>query len=174
KASQNSNAVAVAGAVLVDVNTATVTASIGPGASINAGGTVKVRANANRDAVFVDGAGVIDTTGDGGAAALAGGFAIGVGTRVVDAVVSGAVIHGGALDVYAERGDLLVVVSLGGAGAARTDVAVAGSVNVAVFDNAVCAKVLDSYVDADGNVTIDARSSALLVSVAGAAGVVVD
>ncbi|MFU8776147.1 MAG: LEPR-XLL domain-containing protein, partial [Roseovarius sp.] len=171
-ASGDRGGVAAAGAVIVDFSAATVTAAIGAGATISAAGTVRSKADYQRDSVMIDGGGAIDLSGDG-TAALAGAVGIAVAERFVDALVTDAAIFAGALEVEASRRDLLIGVSVGGAGALRSKVAIAGSVNVHVFTGDVNAKVTGSVIDLAGDAEIIARSDRLIVTIAGAVGAVV-
>ncbi|NMT64999.1 LEPR-XLL domain-containing protein [Marinobacter orientalis] len=162
--------VGAAGAANVAISTATVGAGIGAGAAVIAEGKTRVDADFDRDSIMVEGGGLLDLTADGSDLAIAGAVGVVVFNRDIDALVNGATIIAGDLDVKADHDDLIVVISAGGAGAARADTAVGVSANIVVTDSNVDARIADSDVDLTNSALINANSNVLLVNVAGAIG----
>ncbi|MDN3722376.1 hypothetical protein QW131_32010 [Roseibium salinum] len=117
------------------------------------------------------GGGAINLSSEEDSLTLAGGLSIGIAERDVDAIVNGAVIHSDGLDINAKREEVAVAISAGVGAAARSDVAVAGSVDVNVYTDNIHAKLSDSYVRSTGDVIVGAKSDMVLVSIAGAVGV---
>ncbi|GAB3103371.1 hypothetical protein GCM10027217_25700 [Pseudomaricurvus hydrocarbonicus] len=117
---------------------------------------------------------MLDLTAEGTDLAIAGAVGVTVFTRDVDASVQNAIVYGNDLTVAAAQRDLLVVVSAGGAGGAKTDTAVGISGNIHVLDNQIDAEINGGFIRLDHDAWVGAESDTLLVSVAGALGFTLD
>ncbi|PFG64449.1 hypothetical protein AXZ77_3089 [Thioclava sp. ES.031] len=106
--------------------------------------------------------------------ALAGAFSVMVDTRELRSEVTGATINaGGAVTIGAEDHATVVNVAVGGAGTSRGDIALAGSVAVAVLDGGTTATVKDASITSDA-LSVNATDGSTTVSVGGAVGINMD
>ncbi|WP_038142443.1 leukotoxin LktA family filamentous adhesin [Thioclava atlantica] len=106
--------------------------------------------------------------------ALAGAFSVMVDTRELRSEVTGATINaGGAVTIGAEDHATVVNVAVGGAGTSRGDIALAGSVAVAVLDGGTTATVTDASITSDA-LSVSATDGSTTVSVGGAVGINMD
>ncbi|QPZ92089.1 leukotoxin LktA family filamentous adhesin [Thioclava electrotropha] len=106
--------------------------------------------------------------------ALAGAFSVMVDTRELRSEVTGATINaGGAVTIGAEDHATVVNVAVGGAGTSRGDIALAGSVAVAVLDGGSTATVKDASITSDA-LSVNATDGSTTVSVGGAVGINMD
>ncbi len=106
--------------------------------------------------------------------ALAGAFSVMVDTRELRSEVTGATINAGqAVAIGAEDHATVVNVAVGGAGTSRGDIALAGSVAVAVLDGSTTAAVRDASITSDA-LNVSATDGSTTVSVGGAVGINMD
>jgi filamentous hemagglutinin family protein len=107
--------------------------------------------------------------------ALAGAFAVHVDERRLRARITGATVTAEERDISLMASDeaQLVTIAVGGAGTSRGDIALAGSVTVAVLSGGTLAEVEDAEI-ASESLTISADDISTTVSVAGAVGVNMD
>lgn len=107
--------------------------------------------------------------------ALAGAFAVHVDERQLRARITGATVAAEERDISIMASDeaQLVTIAVGGAGTSRGDIALAGSVTVAVLSGQTLAEVEDAEI-ASESLTISAGDISTTVSVAGAVGVNMD
>lgn len=100
--------------------------------------------------------------------ALAGAFGVHVDTRILKAEIRDAAITTpGAVRVSASDNANVLNIAVGGAGTSRGDVALAGSVSVAVLDGETSATLSGGSVDA-GSLTLRADDLSQTVNIAGA------
>ncbi|WP_460275384.1 leukotoxin LktA family filamentous adhesin [Celeribacter sp. ULVN23_4] len=106
--------------------------------------------------------------------ALAGAFAVYVDTRELKSRILGAeIVAGDSVVVTADDGATVANIAVGGAGTSRGDLALAGSVAVAVIDGETEAEISDATITSD-SLTLDADDSSTTVSVGGAVGINMD
>ncbi len=105
--------------------------------------------------------------------ALAGAFAVHVDERLVRARIEGATVRAGAVTIDATDAATLVNIAVGGAGTSRGDLALAGSVSVAVLSGETLSELRDVEIFSQ-SLSLNADDQSVTVSVAGAVGVNMD
>jgi filamentous hemagglutinin family protein len=105
--------------------------------------------------------------------ALAGAFAVHVDERLVRARIEGATVNAGAVTIDATDAATLVNIAVGGAGTSRGDLALAGSVSVAVLSGETLSELRDVEIFSQ-SLSLNADDQSVTVSVAGAVGVNMD
>ncbi|MBD3805219.1 MAG: hypothetical protein IE919_18560, partial [Thioclava sp.] len=106
--------------------------------------------------------------------AIAGAFSVMVDTRKLSSEVSNATINaGGAVTIGAEDHATVVNVAVGGAGTSRGDIALAGSVAVAVLDGGTTASIADAYITSS-QLDLSATDGSTTVAIGGGVGINMD
>jgi hypothetical protein len=149
-------------------------------ATINTVGTIKARAlevRAENNAIVVTLTGAMASASstndetDRDNTGLAGSFSYNILAGTTEALVAGATIEVGTLEVAARRLGIIVGVALGGSGASGTKGrAVAGSVAVNKITDTVDAQMTQVNVKSAGDVNVTSSNASQIWSVAGAVG----
>lgn len=106
--------------------------------------------------------------------AIAGAFSVMVDTRKLSSEVSNATINaGGAVTIGAEDHATVVNVAVGGAGTSRGDIALAGSVAVAVLDGGTTASIADADITSS-QLDLSATDGSTTVAIGGGVGINMD
>ncbi len=152
-----------------DVNDTT-QAFISDGVTVNVGDDLTVQAiNEAPLMLAISGALAFETSKQSSGVVLAGSFTLNDLDRDVRAYTDNATITANNVDVLATNRDFFLSITAGAAGTKRGAAAVAGSVNLNLIDtNLVSALGDNAKLTARGNVSVEARDTLPIVSVAGA------
>ena len=166
---------AVSGAATVNLMLGnTTTAEVSGASKVRILGAADVTAANSGVGVTLAGAAAAGLSTDQDANALAGSFAIHVDGRSVTARIANTDLEAdGAVSLGAEDKANVVNVAVGGAGTSRGDLALAGSVAVAVLTGGVETDVSNATIEG-GTVDLSAENESLTVSIAGAVAINMD
>jgi len=165
---------AVSGAAVVNLALLNeTTAELRTQSDVTVNGTLSVNANSTATLINVGGAAASGLGSQKDTNALAGAFAVHVDERLVRSRIEQATILAGDVTIGATDATTLVNVAVGGAGTSRGDLALAGSVSVAVLTGETLTELSDVDISSD-SLSLDADDQSVTVSVAGAVGVNMD
>ncbi|EDM69698.1 surface repeat protein, putative [Roseobacter sp. AzwK-3b] len=165
---------AVSGAAVVNLALQNeTTASLRTTGRVNLDGALSVTAGSTATMINVGGSVASGLGSQKDTNALAGAFAVHVDERLVRARIDGATVDAGAVAIDATDAATLVNIAVGGAGTSRGDLALAGSVSVAVLSGETLSELRDVEI-ASESLSLNADDQSVTVSVAGAVGVNMD
>ncbi|SHM06845.1 haemagglutination activity domain-containing protein [Roseovarius litoreus] len=165
---------AVSGAAVVNLALQNeTTASLRTTGLVNLDGALSLTAGSTATMINVGGSVASGLGSQKDTNALAGAFAVHVDERRLQARIEGATVDAGAVSIDATDESMLVNIAVGGAGTSRGDLALAGSVSVAVLTGETLSELRDVEIASD-SLSLNADDQSVTVSVAGAVGVNMD